>query len=417
MTDRPIRVLCLDSEGGYGGSSRSLYQLIRHMDHSATEIEVWCRASGPIQRCYDEIGVNNRVTPGLTKATTVFSLSRNIYIFGRAFWDVWRERQLRHDLVRAVNERFDLIHFNHPNLFLLARWLRRCTAVPFTMHVRVMLQDFYEGTRGNRLSASVNEETSALLARWQAETMSRCVDHFVFISENERDSFLDQGGQGPGSIIYNAAMSSSNEIAAHPAIAEDQRFKIAVVENFRWSRGTDRLAEIAKALRRHERRDFLFVIAGDVRLSTFLTGELGRTARAGGTLADHFRKQGLDDYFLFLDHVSDPERVIAGCDVLISICRRAGPWGRSVIEAMSAARPVVGVGKWCGFVRPEETGILHAEFDAEKLAEDLIRLADDRETLASMGHAACAHILRLCDGPSRAADLLDVWQSVARTTP
>ena len=29
---RPIRVLCLDIEGGYGGSSRSLYFSLQNMD-------------------------------------------------------------------------------------------------------------------------------------------------------------------------------------------------------------------------------------------------------------------------------------------------------------------------------------------------------------------------------------------------
>ena len=46
-----MRVLCLDIEGGYGGSSRSLYESIRHLPKGVT-CEVWCRRAGPIQAQY-----------------------------------------------------------------------------------------------------------------------------------------------------------------------------------------------------------------------------------------------------------------------------------------------------------------------------------------------------------------------------
>ena len=409
-----MRVLCLDHEGGYGGSSRSLFHLIQNMDRSALDVEVWCRRAGPIRERYAAIGVPVRVVPDMFEVSTVYRLSRNVLLFGQALGQLWRAGRLRRDLVAAVNGRFDVVHFNHPNLFLLARWLRPRTRIPFTMHVRVMLEDLYEGTGGKRVSDFVNRHTSAAIARWQTRTMARCIDWFAFITDNERESFMRLGGYGPGKVIYNVADSREEAFPPHPDIPRDGRFKIASLENFRWSRGTDRLADIAEALAKRGRRDFLFIVAGEMALSGMLKGGLGAAARAGGNFTDYVEKRGLADYFLFLGHVASPEQVLAGSDVLVSLTRRVGPWGRAVIEAMTAARPVVAVGRWDRFVQHEVTGIVHERFDAGVFAQELIRLADNRERCAAMGATGRERVRRLCNGPDRAAELFAVWENVRR---
>ena len=42
------RVLCLDVEGGHGGSSRSFFHLIKNMDRDTVDRSVWCRRRGSI---------------------------------------------------------------------------------------------------------------------------------------------------------------------------------------------------------------------------------------------------------------------------------------------------------------------------------------------------------------------------------
>ena len=135
--------------------------------------------------------------------------------------------------------------------------------------------------------------------------------------------------------------------------------------------------------------------------------------RQGLGLPDYAERCGVADMFLFLGHVSDPERVLAGCDALIRLSRRADTWGRDVIEAMAHAKPVIAVGQWDGFVEDRETGVRMKTFDAGLIAAQICGLADHPAQCRKLGQQARIRINHLCDGPGLAAQLLDVWQRVA----
>jgi glycosyltransferase involved in cell wall biosynthesis len=388
-----VRVLCLDIEGGFGGSSRSLYELLRHMDRGLAQVEVWCRKEGPIRKKYAALGVPCRVTPAMPKISPLPTFTRNLYEHANFIGSWPASAGFREDLARAVNQRFDLVHFNHESLFALAAWLRPRAAVPFVMHIRTMCWEY-----GN------------WFARQHAHAISRALNHLVFITENERDSFHRLGGRGAGTVIYNVADAPPASAPPHPAIPLDRRMKIACLSNCAWVRGTDRLVEVAEALAACGRRDVLFVMAGNMTLERSLPGQLGEIGRRGGTLADYAKARGVDDMFLFLGHVPDPERVLAGCDALAKPTRENNPWGRDIIEALAAARPVFTVGQWTGLVQDGRTGVLQSVFDAGSLAGRIAELADHRDELRAMGAAAQTHVARVCHGPTRAAELLEVWR-------
>ena len=396
MTGRRVRILCLDPEGGYGGSSRSLYQSLRFLDNDRVQAEVWCRRAGPIQPLYDAIGVPVRVRPDMPTASSLPRLSRNLYVYGLALWEHLRARAFCRELAEETGKRFDLVHFNHEGLFLLARWLRRQTRVPLTMHIRKSLTD-------------------TAFARWQLRTAGRVADYVVFITENERARFREFGGRALGTVIYNIAAPSEGPVEPHPQVPSDGRFKVACLSNYSWYRGTDRLVEVAGALAAAGHRgDVLFVVAGEMSLSRSLPGALGRIGRRGGTLADYAAERGVSDMFLFLGHVSEPERVLAASDALAKPTREDNPWGRDIIEALAAGKPVLTVGSWDTFVTDGQTGILQEAFDAEALARAIVRLADDRGLAARLGAAGRERVMRLCNGPERAAELLAVWESLAK---
>ena len=151
-------------------------------------------------------------------------------------------------------------------------------------------------------------------------------------------------------------------VTAHPAIPDDNRFKIASLSNFALTRGTDRLIDVAAAIPSELRHRFLFVVAGNMGLSKSFEGELGNVARRGGTLANYANERGVEEMFHFLGHVSEPERVLVGCDMLLKPTRIDIPWGRDVLEAMSAGIPVLTCGTWDKFVRHRETGLLPSHF-------------------------------------------------------
>ena len=391
-----LRVLCLDIEGGHGGSSRSLYESIRHMDGAAS-LEVWCRRGGAIESRYAALGVPVTVRPDMPKVTALPRLSRSLYTFADFSRRWMRTGDFRTQLVEHA-ARMDVVHLNHESLFWLCRWLRRNTSVAVTMHIRTCPWD-------------------SLFARLQARTIRHNVDAAAFISENERRNLERQAG-GPigGRIIYNIAPPALADIAPHPAVPQDGRLRIACLSNYTYTRGTDRIIDLAAALVRRGRRDFTFVVAGEMALSGSLPGELGRIGRHGGTLADYAAARQVEDMFLFLGHVAEPERVLDACDMLIKPTREANPWGRDILEALAAGRPAISVGSYDRFVETGVTGILQEAFDADDLADRLIALDADRSAIRRMGDAGRARVASLCDGPSRAAELLDLWNDAARAT-
>ena len=390
-----MRVLCLDIEGGYGGSSRSLYESIHHLPKGVT-CEVWCRRAGPIQAQYSAIGVTSAVASDMPHISSLPRFSRNVYAFSRFMWNWGKSKSFRERLANESASRFDVVHFNHEGLFLLARWLRRRlgASMPMTMHIRTQLP-------------------STLFSRWQYRTIVKTCDRLIFITENEaRRTAMLARRPAPGEVIYNVVCAPSDGVRPLDDLAADPRFKVIAVSNYAYVRGIDRLIDVAAELKRRGRTDVLFAIAGTTTLSHSLPGELGRVARSGGDLAAYARQCGVADMFRFLGHVAAPESVILAGDLVVRPTREYNPWGRDILEAMAAAKPVMTVGTYDRFIENGVTGILHPKFDVRAWADEIVRLADNRDEATRLGTAAQQRVLTLCDGPSRARDLRDLWAAL-----
>lgn len=385
-----MRVLCLDIEGGYGGSSRSLYFFLKHMDRARVTPEVWCKREGPVTGLYEALGIPCRVEPAMPKFTSVPRLSRNLYLTGRGLWDSWRAGDFLDRLAEAARERFDLVHFNHEGLYHLAHRLRGRVGSPATMHVRT-------------------RPPAGPFARFQARTMCRSVDRLVYITENEREHVRALGGQCPGEVVYNIVEPPGQNAEPWPGLPRD-KFLVASISNFSHTRGVHLLADLAGALRAMGRDDVHFVVAGSMDVPRSFPGELGAVARRGGNFADYVGERGLAGMFTFLGHVGEPERVLAACPALVKLELGLCPWSRDILEAMAFGRAVVTVGEYETFVSPGETGIMLPRFDAPEMARRLAALADDPALAERLGRAARERVAALCDGPSRAADLAAVWE-------
>ena len=393
MSGRPLRIICLDIEGGFGGSSRSLYESLRLMEREDMGAEVWCRRDGPVRSRYAALSIPCRIAPGMPRMNSLARISRNIFGYAICLRDLMSWRKEIAALARVIAERFDVVHFNHEGLFILARLLRRRHGKAQTMHVRTLIPD-------------------NIFGRWQCRRMAEAADRFSFITENEKTNVERLSGMLlPGSVIYNIAVLPDQKVKPHPAVPIDKRLKVAVLSNFALVRGTDRIAEIAAQLAARGRRDILFVMAGDMQMRGALPPELAKTVQSGGTLADYVASRGLGDMFLFLGHVTEPEAVLASCDVLLKPTREDNPWGRDIIEALAAGKPVVSVGQYDRFVENDKTGFLMSRYTAEGAADILLRLDSDRELCRRLGENARARVAELCDGPSRARDLLNLWKS------
>lgn len=384
-----MKVLCLDIEGGFGGSSKSLFESLRHMDREAIDATVWCKKEGPIKPQYEKEGIAVEVTSGMPKVTAVPKFSRNFVLHGLFLKDWIKASGFRRKLLKALPE-YDVIHLNHESLFWLALWLKRKTGKPVTMHIRTRVPPNWIG-------------------RLQYWLIAKTLDELIYITENEQTWLNKLSGRNPkGTVIYNIVSQKADE-PAHKRVPIDSRFKVASLSNCDWVRGTDRVVSLAAAIKEKGRSDILFVMAGSMQLGGNPKGELGDVRRKGGNLEDYAKVKGVEDMVLFLGHVKDPERVLSSCDALAKLTREANPWARDIIEALGAGCPVLSLGTYNTFVDHGKTGILLETYSDQAMADEVIKLADDRECARHLGVNARERVAQLCNGRDRAADLLAVW--------
>ena len=81
---RPIRVLYIDIEGGWGGSSRSLLYFVGHLDPNKVKPIVWHRREGPVSERLQDLGVEHRHEP------RILVLFRGIAKIGKFGWQMFR---------------------------------------------------------------------------------------------------------------------------------------------------------------------------------------------------------------------------------------------------------------------------------------------------------------------------------------
>jgi len=89
----------------------------------------------------------------------------------------------------------------------------------------------------------------------------------------------------------------------------------------------------------------------------------------------------------FLGFRNDVPEILSLLDVLVQPNRGPEGLGRSVLEALASAVPVVAVDQWgpAELIRDGQTGLLFPPLDIEKLAAHMVTLGNDRSLRKTMG--------------------------------
>jgi glycosyltransferase involved in cell wall biosynthesis len=406
-----MKILCIDHEGGFGGSSRSLFYFIKELNKKNKNIyiEVWCCKDGPIIERYKQLNIKVKKIDSIFTYTSLFSLSRNLYTFLFTILKLLMNKRKNKHLIKYIQSNFDLVHFNHPNLFLFAIFIRKVN-VPFIFHIRTVLENLYEGTPLNFINKKLNILTSKLSVFFQIKSISLISSGLVFISKNEKKSFLKLGGYGKSVISHNLFNYTLLSQKKKDKSLNFDNFKIAVIENYRWSRGTDRLLEIAEELRKKKIESVKFIVAGDMRLTKREAIYLNVEYRKGMTIENIAKERNLLKYFKFLGSISEPAVVMNECNMLLSLTRRAGPWGRSVLEAMHYGKPVIATGESCGFVKDNFNGFFIKEYTPKLLVKKILYLIKNKNKYLDMQINTINYIKNICDEDKNINQVLKIWQ-------
>lgn len=375
-------ILFIDIEGGWGGSSRSLYYIVKNLDSKLFTPFVVYGKEGPIRRRYSDIGVpaylfsplpriqalekNNHKSLALFALTLVY-MPKFLLFIGR--------------LIKK--NKIEIVHLNHESLFFIGICLKLFFKCKRIYHVRTMLP-------------------KNIFGRIQIYLAKKTADYLIFISENERKLWSEvyPGVKtAPQSVIYN--IFEYEDTGRRQAILEGHKgkFKVACLSTISKRRGSDRLVDVALELKRMALNDVLFAVCGN-----------GEPSYVEGLKSD-IRNKGLSDFFLFLGH-QEPEAVLSECDCLIKLPRTYNPWGRNIIEAMMCGRPIISLGTYEKFVENGKNGYLLPEFNASEVAEKIAYLSANPEIAHRMGEAGRNKAEAFFDAEKNIAELERVYKKI-----
>ncbi|MDD5679955.1 MAG: glycosyltransferase family 4 protein [Candidatus Omnitrophica bacterium] len=354
-----IPILYVDIEGGWGGSSRSLYYLIKYLDKDKYGPVLVYGKEGPNKERYAEMDVPAYLFSPIPRITAMrHGNPKGILVFLLTLVHLPRFLIFVKKLIN--NYDIKIVHLNHESLFFAGIFFKvffRCRVV---YHVRTMLP-------------------RNIFAKIQVCIAGKTADHLVFITENEQGLWREicpGTAKLPQSVIYNFAEAGTAAGKTDALAGYKDKFKALVLSSISRPRGTDRLIDVARALKKIGCDNAIFVVCGK--------SDPGN--RYAAFIRQSIKDKGLENYFCFMGYQNSPETVISESDILVHISRAIeNPWGRDVIEAMASGKPVVTVGNYDKYIRDGVNGYLLPEFDAEKFAEKIAYLSAHPEVAQKMG--------------------------------
>ena len=361
------RVAVLCAIAGLGGAELSLLELVTRLRDSY-EFHLILPGEGPFQRSAEAAGAKVWILPW---PEAISSTGETAMHAGLA--KILRAAASLQPFARRLSQLLDKIQpavfvTNAVKAHIIGALARKPRHVPLIWYMRDGLEE-----------RILSRKLMALLA--SRCDMSVCISHYV------ADQFREYVSASlPAQVIYN--IIDLNRF--HPGVAPPadlakgpKEIWFGIVGAITPLKGHDVFLRAAEKVLK-QLPNAVFVIAGNN--SYFTEAGLGYEEflqrRAAASLGDRAR---------FLGFRSDVPAVLSRLDVLVQPNRGPEGLGRSLLEAMACAVPVIAVDKWgpAELVKHGETGLLFSPLDNEQLAAHMVTLGSDeplRKFMGRLGH-------------------------------
>lgn len=376
------RVLYVDTAPTAGGSVISLYLLLRELDRSRYEPTLLSYVPHAYVDSFRALGVDVLVWNAHAAQDHRSGWMKEVRSFAPAHWlrrtaagarlyhalgfmvllarRVWpRSRALR-DIIRQ--KRIDLVHTNirvgHDREAILAA---RMAGVPCVAHIR----DFEE-------------------LNWFDRRLSGMVSAFIYISEAVQRCHLRAGvPRSKGRVVYNAvdisAFGGRRDVPGRGRslglVKGD--LSVGIVGRLERWKGQDVFLR-AMALVKDSIPQAKGVVIGDPVPYDLEYRQSLLSLRDG---------LGLSDRVIFRPFQRDVPQVMAALDVLVLASTSPEPFGRVLIEAMAAGKPVVATdgGAAREIIEDGNQGLLVPPGNVQALADAIVYVLTHRDTALAMG--------------------------------
>ena len=349
------------------GAERSLLEVLDAIDRRAYEVSCVLPAANA------------------SYVSAVARRAGSVSVFPYAWWSLGQP--LDENVVAGFasllrSTRVDLVHVNTITLMEPLIAARR-VGVPSILHARELI------TEDPTLAARLGGDGAAI-----ARTVSAAAD---FIVANSEATLRLYGKDGRSFRLYNGIDVDRFDLSNEPAAG---RLRVGIISSNEPNKGIDDFIRLAVlASRRHP--GLAFVVIGP---RTPRVVELERMAREVAPSVN----------LCVSDYVADPVDAIGRVNVVVSFSLVAESFGRTVVEAMAARRPVIAYG-WGAvpeLVRHGVDGFLVPYLDFASALDHLVALADHPERVREMGRNARRRAARQFSQRMFAARLNEIYDRV-----
>ena len=392
LSTRPKRILYVERPPTVGGSVISMFELVSRLDRTQFEPIILFHRANPYQEKFQDLGITtlviDRTAPvpptissaiGASKSDITRRLSHgapwlleSYSLLKRIYWVVSKRRVWIRRLADLIKEhQIDLVHHNN-SLYgnvdsIIAARLAKVRQV---CHIRA-----FTGFT------------------WLEKFTARYVDQFIYISQAVQESYHAKGiVPEQGRIIHNPVNLEKtvqpNECTADCLTRLRAEFGlngndvlITNIGRLDWWKGQDYFIEaIAQLAQTHPHVKGLIVGKPDLTTAS-------QTFEA--KLKERVVDQKLTDHIIFTGFRSDVPLIIAASDMVVHSASEPEPFGRVIIEAMAAAKPIIatGAGGVLDIVQDEKTGLLVPLQDAGAMAQAIRYLITNPERARQMAQA------------------------------
>jgi glycosyltransferase involved in cell wall biosynthesis len=372
------RILYVEKPVGVGGAVTGLYELVRGLDTDRYEpVILFYERSHPYWEPFQDLGarvvaLNEASASAQSSDTSQKPGASNR--FGKLLNMGQRFAKTAAQIGRAIQlikrEKIDLVHQND-NLPKNRETIiaARLAGVPQVSHIRTLA----------KLSS---------IDRY----IARSVNTFVYMSRAIEQLYLDHGiPAAQGQVIYDGFNTE--------AFGEMSRDEIASVRAEFGLTDQDQLISNVGRLDSWKGQDyFIEAIAQIVRLQPNIKALLvGEASLDRPWNREYYQKLQrlvadwrLTDRVIFTGLRNDVPRIMAASDVVVHSSSEPEPFGRVIVEAMVAGRPVVATaaGGVLDIIEDGKTGLLVPLKDAESMAKAIYQLLSQPERAKQIGQHA-----------------------------
>ncbi len=387
-------ILLIDSEGGHGGSSKSLLTMIKHLNKKDLFLKVLCKKDSWIIEDYKKVGIKCDVAPYLPTYTVLDTVSKNIIAINLFAFRKLLVFFLKRKIFKNQISNFDLVHLNHSNLWFLALWIKLILPkIKIVVHIRTMpYKNFF--------------------SRLQYNVLLKYTDKQIFITKNEFFHFKELTRTFPSNTIINNPVEKNKTIAhKYSFLKKNKKFLIGSFSNYSYYRGTDRIFDVATYIPREILKNITFIIAGDINIPKGAKKKL-KHLRQFNNLQEYVNEKKLEDFFYFAGHVKDVENILIHMDLTLKLTRENNPWGRDIIESMIYEVPALSIGKYDLFIKNKYSGVLFQKYDAKSIAAKITYLYKNRKILSKFKKNSKKIVLDKCNPKIAASKVRDIWLSL-----